>query len=373
VSVVATRVWRMDPHRPDSEALREAARLLASGGLVAFPTETVYGLGADALNPRAVERIFAAKGRPSDNPLIVHVATAEEAFALAREVPPAARRLAASFWPGPLTLVLPKAPAVPDEVTAGLDTFAVRVPDHPVARALLATFGGAVAAPSANTSGRPSPTSAKHVLQDLDGRIDGVIDAGETGFGVESTVVDVTQEPPVILRPGGVTSEAIAQVTGAVAGRGFSGEEAGTPRSPGQKYRHYAPDVPAFLLQGSAQEVARAAERLHSLHAAQGAAAGFLLSREAASLLGPDPGMLVVELGGKSRPEEAARRFYAGLRRLEQEGAAAVYVEAFDVGGMGVALRDRMLRAAGGRVIEAGRWLAEGAALPGPGEKERAQ
>ena len=372
MSLVATRVWRMDPHRPDPEALREAARLLASGGLVAFPTETVYGLGADALNPRAVEGIFAAKGRPADNPLIVHVATAEEAFALAREVPEVARRLAAAFWPGPLTLVLPKAPVVPGEVTAGLDTFAVRVPDHPVARALLAAFGGAVAAPSANTSGRPSPTTAQHVLQDLDGRIDAVIDAGETGFGVESTVLDVTQDPPVILRPGGVTGEAIAKVAGAVAAPGFSGEETRTPRSPGQKYRHYAPDVPAFVLEGSALEVARAAERLHALHAARGAVPGFLLSREAASLLDREAGLLVVELGSKSRPEEAARRFYAGLRRLEQEGAAAVYVEAFDLGGMGVALRDRMLRAAGGRVIEIGRWLEEGAALPGLGEKGRA-
>lgn len=370
MSMAATRVWRMDPHRPDPEALREAARVLASGGLVAFPTETVYGLGADALSPRAVERIFAAKGRPADNPLIVHTATAGDAFALAREVPPAARRLAA-FWPGPLTLVLPKGPAVPHEVTAGLDTFAVRVPDHPIARALLDAFAGPIAAPSANTSGRPSPTTAEHVLEDLDGRIDAVIDAGATGFGVESTVLDATQDPPVILRPGGVTREDIAALAGAVATTGSTPDEAAAPRSPGQKYRHYAPDVPAFLLEGCAREIARAAERLHALHAEQGAAPGFLLSTEAVSLLRREAGMLVVELGPKSRPEEAARRFYGGLRRLEQEGAAAVYVEAFEPQGIGAALRDRMLRAAGGRVIEVGRWLAQGTALPGPGEVGR--
>lgn len=366
--MATTRVWRMEAHRPDPEALRAAAEILASGGLVAFPTETVYGLGADALNPRAVRAIFTAKGRPADNPLIVHVATPEEAFALAREVPPVASALARAFWPGPLTLVLPKAPHVPREVTAGLDTFAVRVPDHPVARALLAAFGGAVAAPSANASGKPSPTLAEHVLDDLGGRIDAVIDGGATGFGVESTVLDVTQDPPVILRPGGVTQEAIARAIGAVAGGvGQTGEEEfEAPRSPGQKYRHYAPDAPAFLIVGATDEVARAVERLYALHTAGGGVPGFLLSREAAAAVVGRAGKHVVALGAKAKPDEAARRLYAGLRRLDLAGVEAVYIEAFDAHGMGVALRDRMLRAAEGRTIEAGSWLDEAGELPIP-------
>lgn len=367
---MTTRVWRMEPHRPDLESLRAAAEILASGGLVAFPTETVYGLGADALNPLAVRGIFAAKGRPADNPLIVHVATAQEAFSLAREVPPGARRLARAFWPGPLTLVLPRASRVPDEVTAGLDTFAVRVPDHPVALALLTEFRGALAAPSANASGRPSPTLAEHVLDDLDGRIDAVIDAGATGFGVESTVLDATQDPPVILRPGGVTREAIQRVIGAVDGAvAAEAESAETPRSPGQKYRHYAPNAPAFLLLGSAGEIAGAARRLHALHAARGGMAGFLLSTEAVAELGTTAGLCLVELGAKGRPDEAARRLYAGLRRMDLAGVEAVYMEAFDLGGVGAALRDRMHRAAEGRTIEAGPWLEGAGRLPAPAGK----
>lgn len=359
----------MAPHCPDQEALRAAAAILAAGGLVAFPTETVYGLGADARNPRAVKAIFAAKGRPSDNPLIVHVATAEEAFSLAREVPPAARRLASAFWPGPLTLVLPKGPEIPSEVTAGLDTLAVRVPDHPVAWALLSAFGGAVAAPSANVSGRPSPTRAEHVLEDLLGRIDAVIDAGETGFGVESTVLDVTQNPPFILRPGGVTREAIERVIGEAVGTQPEGQEAEVPRSPGQKYTHYAPKAPAFLVLGDAGEVARAAGRLHALHVSGGSPAGFLLSEEAVALAREQAGPHIVALGPKARPDEAARRLYAGLRRLDEAGVSAVYIEGFSIEGMGAALRDRMLRAAGGRVIEAGAWLAGNGSLPSAGER----
>jgi len=348
--VLRTRVFPVNPARPDPAVIGEAAELLRRGGLLAFPTETVYGLGADALNSAAVRAIFAAKGRPADNPLIVHVSRADEAFALAARVPELAARLAALFWPGPLTLVLEAKEAVPRETTAGLSTVAVRVPAHPVALALLQAAQRPVAAPSANLSGRPSPTRAEHVLSDLDGRIDGVVDGGETGVGVESTVLDVTVEPPVILRPGGISREELEAAIGRVEEAAAAHEQA--PRSPGLKYRHYAPRAQALVVSGSPQEIARAVSRLAV------APGGFrriacLVSRETAASLG-EPMPEVFILGGRDEPHEAARRLYHGLRAVDRPGVELILMEAFGEQGIGRALIDRMRRAAGGKEIDAG-------------------
>lgn len=351
-----TRVYTVRHLEAAGPAIDECAAILRRGGLVAFPTETVYGLGADALNPRAVRAIFAAKGRPSDNPLIVHFADAEGAFSVADHVSATARTLAKAFWPGPLTLVLPRASHVPHELTGGLETVAVRVPDHPVALALLRAFGGGVAAPSANASGRPSPTRAEHVLEDLAGRIDAVLDGGETGVGVESTVVDARGAVPVILRFGGVPPEAIAAVAGGVecATDGAKEAEGGRPRSPGQKYRHYAPRAPLYIVKGRPDEVQRALTRLMRPGNA------FLLSAETAAAigLGPDDSRCYV-LGPRTDLDAIAKRLYDGLRSLDRTRPVAIYAEELGGAGLGRALADRLERAAEGRVIEAARWLAE--------------
>lgn len=345
---VITQVFSTDPTRPDEEAIAACASLLKAGALVAFPTETVYGLGALALRGDAVRRIFAAKGRPADNPLIVHVATADEAWALAREVPRDALLLAEAFWPGPLTMVLHKNEALPDETTAGLPTFGARVPAHPVALALLKATGAPLAAPSANRSGRPSPTRAEHVLDDLGGRIAAVLDAGETDIGLESTVIDMTADPPTILRPGGVTAEQIRGCIGRVAD-GDPHADVDAPKSPGLKYRHYAPRGKVTLLTGEPATVCEAvlAHEARRRTDRPDERRGYLLSQETAQALHQEgwEGLLFV-LGSRSAPEEAAHRLYLGLRTMDAMNATGVYIESFDERGVGRALMDRIRRAA---------------------------
>ncbi|MBO2521900.1 MAG: threonylcarbamoyl-AMP synthase [Firmicutes bacterium] len=361
--MIRTRLLRVDPACPDPGVIEEAAMVLRRGGLLAFPTETVYGLGAHALDPAAVRAVFAAKGRPADNPLIVHTRCPEEAFALARALPEAAVRLAEAFWPGPLTLVVEADPAVPRETTAGLPTVAVRIPAHPVALALLEAAGVPVAAPSANLSGRPSPTRAEHVLEDLEGRIDGVLDGGETGVGVESTVIDVTVTPPVVLRPGGVSREELEAVIGPVREAVPAAGEA--PRSPGLKYRHYAPRARAVVVRGSPGEIARAINQVLETGAGPSRAA-FLLSDETAARLARRPERLFL-LGGRERPEEAARRLYRGLREVDLPGVELIVMEAYPEAGIGRALMDRMRRAAGGREMDAGALAQRGFEAAGGG------
>jgi L-threonylcarbamoyladenylate synthase len=242
----------VDHELPDPGAIVQAAQAIRDGDVVAFPTETVYGLGADALNPQAVERVFQAKGRPADNPLIVHVASVDEVESLTLSVPAAARILAAHFWPGPLTMVFRRSSIVPDITTAGLETVAVRVPAHPVARALLEASGKPIAAPSANRSGRPSPTCASHVLDDLGGWVRFILNAGPCSVGVESTVIDVTEEPPVLLRPGGVPIEELEAVVGEI--RSLQGKSAASSRSPGTRHRHYAPQATVLVAPGGCAE-----------------------------------------------------------------------------------------------------------------------
>ncbi|MEA3202272.1 MAG: L-threonylcarbamoyladenylate synthase [Thermoplasmata archaeon] len=313
---------------PDAEGIRLAADALRAGALVVFPTETVYGVGADALRPDAVARIFAAKGRPADNPLIVHVADLAAARALARAWPPAAETLARAFWPGPLTLVVPRGPRVPDITAGGLDSVALRVPAHPAARALLAESGLPIAAPSANRSGRPSPTRVADAREDLGDAVAVYLDGGPAQVGVESTVVSVLGPKPVVLRPGGTPVERIREALGEV------GRETGSARSPGTRYRHYAPSARVVLSDSA------------GLRAAAGGLPGrvAIVAAAESGLVGPD-----VRVPGSRRDAEAwARQLFALLRDLDAEGYDAIVVEAIPEEGVGHAVMERLRKAAEG-------------------------
>ena len=325
------------------EAIGRAAEILRAGGLVALPTETVYGLGANALDAAAVGRIFEAKKRPAWDPVIVHIAGLEMLEGLVTEVPEAARRLMAAFWPGPLTLLLPRSAAVPDAVTAGRALVGVRMPAHPVALELIRRAGVPVAAPSANSFGRISPTTAAHVLEDLDGRIDAVLDAGATVRGVESTVLDACQTPMVIYRPGAVTAEEIYRVGGAVVVF-QSGELEETPReampSPGVGVRHYAPRARLVLVEGPLTELgARLAEAARGW---SGERLGVMLPAEVEAEV---DGAAVFAWGRWAAPEEMARELYAGLRALDAQGCTVILCPLPQDEGIGVAIRDRLLKA----------------------------
>ncbi|WP_296977514.1 L-threonylcarbamoyladenylate synthase [Thermobacillus sp. ZCTH02-B1] len=379
-----TKLWGTD-----DAAIAEAARTLREGGIVAFPTETVYGLGADARNAEAVRRVFAAKGRPSDNPLIVHIADRDQLRELALPYGGVAARLMDAFWPGPLTIVLPVRPgAVAPEVTAGLDTVAVRMPAHPVALRLIAAAGCPIAAPSANRSGRPSPTLAAHVLEDLEGRIDGVVDGGPAEVGLESTVVMMADGRIHVLRPGGVTPEALAEAAGcevavadvdgvAVAGNAGSGAGGGrglpdggkpaaglrsagpgvapegtgagaAPRSPGMKYAHYAPRGEMTLVIGDRAAVRGYIGREAAAARAAGCRTGVLTWEEHAGFYDADA---VVVCGSLARPGEAAQRLYAALRSFDARGIDRIWAEGCPPEGIGLALMNRLAKAAGGRIV----------------------
>ncbi len=316
-----------------------AASLMKEGELVAFPTETVYGLGADALNGKAVLGIFAAKGRPADNPLIAHICDKADLAPLVTRVDARTRALMDAFWPGPLTLVLPRSRAVPNEVCAGLSTVAVRMPSHPAARMLIRELGKPIAAPSANRSGKPSPTTAQHVYEDLNGRIPLILDGGPCGVGVESTVLDLTGETPVLLRPGGVTAEMLREylprlrVHNAVLHPLASGQEA---RSPGMKYKHYAPQAAVTIVRGTPQQIAAR----YDASVAAGKKTAILCAGAA-----PYGERRTFALG--SDAGEMASRLFAALRAMDEEGIEVAFAEETPTEGMGLALTNRLLRAAG--------------------------
>lgn len=348
-----TRRLPVDPVHPEAGLIKQAGLVLRQGGLVAFPTETVYGLGANALDARAVARIFMAKGRPQDNPLIVHLDNPGLLSRYIEDIPPVVPELAARFWPGPLTLVLRGGHAFPPEVTGGLGTVGVRVPAHPVALALIRAAGVPVAAPSANASGRPSPTTAGHVLEDLAGKIELVLDGGPTGLGVESTVLDLSGPRPVILRPGGVIRRDLEEVLGPVAvDPAVDGHGAGDrPRSPGMKYTHYAPRAPLVLYEGPdhrqvAAGVLAEAQRL----AAQGRKVGILAYSETAPLY-QGQGYTVVVAGKRSDPGTVAAVLYDSLRRFDCLGVDVILAEGITPSGLGLAVMNRLYRAAGGHVV----------------------
>jgi L-threonylcarbamoyladenylate synthase len=349
-----TRWWKISPDLSveklrQTDEVRRAAELLRRGGLVAFPTETVYGLGADATQDQAVSSIFAAKGRPSDNPLIIHLGHASQLAGWVSEIPPAARRLAEAFWPGPLTLVLPHRGNISPRVTAGLPTVAVRVPGHPVARALILEAGVPVAAPSANRSGRPSPTEGKHVWEDLAGRIDALLDAGPAGVGVESAVVDVTGETPVLLRPGGVSLEELSRIAGQIeVDPGLAGESA-APRSPGMKYRHYAPKGEMWLVPGETKDARERIGRLIQEARQKGRRVGVLTTEENQSFYSAD---VVVACGKRSDPASVARALYAALRRFDEERVDLIFAETFPEEGLFHSVMNRLRKAADGKMMD---------------------
>jgi len=333
-------------------AIREGAAILRSNGLVAFPTETVYGLGANALDSSAVEKIFRAKGRPGDNPLIVHIADLAMLTDLVRNVPSEACRLAQKFWPGPLTMVLPCSGRVPKAVTAGLSTVAVRMPDHPVALALIKEAGVPVAAPSANTSGRPSPTKACHVLEDLGGKVPLVLDGGPVGVGVESTVLDLTVSPAMVLRPGGITLEQLQEQLGKVEldpalaeGQSSGGNpEAATPKSPGMKYTHYSPDAEVLLVEGPLQEMVAVIREMAAARAREGLKIGIMASKETASSYS---GFFTLTVGSREELSTVAANLYDTLRAFDRHGIELILAEAFPRSGLGLAVMNRLTKAAG--------------------------
>lgn len=317
--------------------LQAAVEALRAGQLVAFPTETVYGLGADGFNEEACKNIYAAKGRPSDNPLILHIADMSALRDIAEEIPEAAVDLAEAFWPGPLTLVLKKRKVVSPTVSGGLDTVAVRMPDNDLTRALIRAVGHPLAGPSANVSGRPSPTLATHVEHDFGDKIAGVVDGGACRVGVESTIVDLTTTPYAILRPGGIPREHIEAVIGPVTMAGPTADDA-APKAPGMKYRHYAPQAPAYLLEGD-NRVPRILARLKDAPRP----VGMLLADETIAELGVIPeDVFVWNMGSFDHPEEAAHRLFDGLRRMDAFEVQEIYVDAWPAEGLGEALMNRI-------------------------------
>lgn len=351
-----TKYITVDSLHPEPAALAEGGEVLRRGGLVAFPTETVYGLGANALDQSAVARIFTAKGRPADNPLIVHVADRELVGGLVKELTGAADSLMDAFWPGPLTMILPVAETVPAQVTAGLDTVAVRMPDHPVALALFRSAGVPVAAPSANTSGRPSPTTAAHVLADLGGRIELIIDGGPAGVGLESTVLDLTTPVPLILRPGGVTPDDLKKVLGAVdLASALQPDMAGggdfRPRAPGMKYTHYAPRAPLFLIEGESGAVAAKMIELARQHRQRGSRVGILSYADGEDLSAFGT---VVLAGNRKCLETVAAALYSALRRFDELPVDVILAAGLSEKGIGLAVMNRLRKAAGGRVVKVG-------------------
>ncbi len=343
--------------KDDTECLKAAGEILKAGGLVAFPTETVYGLGGDALNPSSSKKIYEAKGRPSDNPLIVHICKWEDIYRIVSGAPEhadmllRAKKLADVFWPGPLTMILPKSEIVPQETTGGLSTVAVRFPSHKTAQALIAEAGGYVAAPSANTSGKPSPTLAKYVAEDMNGRIDMIVDGGEVGIGLESTIVDLTVEPPEILRPGYITQEMLTEVLGSVETdiTILSDKSGQAPKAPGMKYRHYAPKGELTIVSGSAERVVSYVNEKLKEAKALGKKTGVIATDETAALYQAD----VVKSAGKRSDElTVARRLYTILREFDDEDVELMYSEAFAKVGIGQAVMNRLLKAAGHHVIE---------------------
>lgn len=344
-----TKFWVVSQDVNDPQGyphIMEAADFLASDEVVAFPTETVYGLGANAKSEEAVKKVYEAKGRPSDNPLIVHVASESQLDEFVMDIPPVAKRLMKEFWPGPLTLILKcKLGQLAKSVTAGLDTVAVRMPNHPVALSLIKASGLPIAAPSANTSGKPSPTTANHVKDDLDGRIAGIVDGGSTGVGVESTVLDCTVEIPVILRPGGVTKEQLELIIGQVREEVALSKKDETPKAPGMKYTHYAPKAPLTLVKGTPDFVQKLIDKKRT----EGFKVGVLVAEENKSFYQAD---YVVTPGTLADLSTVATGLYEALRQFDQYPVDLIYSEVFPTEGIGKAIMNRLFKAAGQKLIE---------------------
>ncbi len=344
-----TKMWTVDKNVDKTNSypqLVDAAQKLKDGELIAFPTETVYGLGANALLGGSVAGIYEAKGRPSDNPLIVHIGEKEQIHGLVEEIPLVAEKLMEKFWPGPLTLIFQKKEGVfPDVVTAGLSSVAIRMPDHPVALDLLRKAGCPTAAPSANLSGKPSPTTAEHVREDLDGKIAGIVDGGPTGVGLESTVLDVTGSIPQILRPGGITREQLEEVIGEVSVDPGLVKDSDAPKAPGMKYKHYAPKAPLTLVEGTPQFI----QKLINEERALGKKVGVYTVEEHAHLYDAD---IVITGGSREELDSVAEKMYGVLRQFDKEQPDLIFGEVYPEAGIGIAIMNRLKKAAGGRIIK---------------------
>jgi L-threonylcarbamoyladenylate synthase len=323
---------------------KEAATIIQNGGLVAFPTETVYGLGGNALNPEASSKIYAAKGRPSDNPLIAHVANLEQVVPLVTEITPVAKELMNKFWPGPMTLILNKSEIVPLTTTGGRDTVAIRMPNHQTALRLIEEAGVPIAAPSANLSGRPSPTQASHVVEDLSGRIEMILDDGQTDIGIESTIIDLTEDKPVILRPGYITPEMLEEVIGKTEENSSLSEEE-KPKAPGMKYKHYAPKANLIVVEGNEQEVVR--EILTRIKEQE--QVGVICSDETRQYYKQ---ALVKSIGSRHDVKSVAHNLYRVLREFDESDVSVIYSEAFGETEFGEAIMNRLVKAAGHQVIK---------------------
>ncbi|RHP81207.1 L-threonylcarbamoyladenylate synthase [Roseburia sp. AM59-24XD] len=348
-----TIMQTINPESFRDEELEEACRILQKGGLVAFPTETVYGLGGDAMYSEASAKIYAAKGRPSDNPLIVHIADMDALEDIAQSVPEAAVKLADHFWPGPLTMIFPKKEAVPKSTTGGLETVAVRMPSHPVARALIRESGVYIAAPSANTSGRPSPTKAEHVKEDLDGRIDMILDGGAVGIGLESTIVDLSTGVPTILRPGYITGEMLEDVLGEVQVDPAILSQKMNPnivaKAPGMKYRHYAPKGQMTIIEGDTGKVVDEINRLVKEKTDEGCSVAVIATEETKDAYACAN---VRSVGSRATEGSIAAGLYDILREMDHIGAEYIYAESFEKDTLGKAIMNRMLKAAAYHVIK---------------------
>ncbi len=346
-----TEIVVIDEQNIDYDAIQRAGTIIREGGLVAFPTETVYGLGGDALRAESSEKIYAAKGRPSDNPLIVHISKWDDIYKLSEEVPESAKLLSDAFWPGPLTMILKKSEAVPYKTTGGLDTVAIRMPSDKIARAFIEAAGGYVAAPSANRSGRPSPTDAKYCIEDLSGRIEMIIDGGEVDIGLESTIVDLTSDKPMILRPGFITPDRVKKVLGSVCEDETMMHVLPdqTPKAPGMKYRHYAPKGDLAIVYGEDKAVISYINDRCKEYKEKGIKTGVIGTDETISRYKAD---VVKSAGSRTDEKTIAARLYKMLREFDDEDVQIMYSESFDSQGLGQAIMNRLLKAAGHKVIE---------------------
>lgn len=352
MNFMKTIIGKIDQLQIDNDVIEYAGKVLKDGGLVAFPTETVYGLGANALDEMAALRTYEAKGRPCDNPLIVHIAEKEALNDIVKEIPDKAKAVMDAFWPGPLTLIFEKSDLVPTGTTGGLSTVAVRMPENEIALRLIKAGGGYVSAPSANTSGRPSPTTAAHVKDDLDGRIEMILDGGSVDIGVESTILDMTVEPPMILRPGAITKEMLEEKIGEIAidRTLIQAESNQAPKAPGMKYRHYAPEAPLTIVKGEMENVVKAIRQLVYEAEKDNKKVGIIATNETIEQYTRGT---VKSIGIREHENSIARNLYRILREFDEEDVDVIYSEAFATEGIGVAIMNRLEKAAGHRVVSA--------------------
>lgn len=349
--IMKTKIYKIDKDNIDKNLIIEASKLIKDGKLVAFPTETVYGLGANGLNQEAVENIFRAKGRPQDNPLILHISSIEQLHPLVTEVPSLAYECIERFWPGPLTILFKRSKLVPDIITAGLSTVAIRMPNHPIALKLIEHSNVPIAAPSANISGKPSPTNAQHVIEDLEGKIDGIIDGGYAGIGLESTVLDLSGDIPMILRPGGITFEDLKQfIPNITYDMSIIKEDTKIkPKSPGQKYKHYAPDAEMFLYTGELINIVNSIKDTSSELTNKGKKVGIMATEETKNKYTDG---LVLSIGSRKAKETIASNLFKTIRQFDEHKVDVILAEGVELDHIGMAIMNRMIKAAGGKIMK---------------------